>query len=617
MKFVRLFFALAFLWPVASHAQLAITEVMSSASTNKGPSQVSQNSDFWELTNFGKTAIDLTGYRFYDSGNNLAAADPTIFAGLTLAPGESALFVQSNFTTNETLVREWWGLAPTVQIRMYPNPGLSSTGDGIRVWGPDATDPADVIDSVDFAEAVRGSTFTYDAATGVFGIYSTNGVGGAHLAATADDIGSPGTTIGPVPLRITQQPTNVVVNPGDTAKLTVASQGLPRARVQWFFGNTAIDGATKAKLTITDVQAANSGQYHAVLNNGVMTSNTATVEIVLQSQSSPPAFTATPGNFTLTIGQGHLFHSHATGVPQPAYQWQFKGVDIDGATAEDFVFIAGSADQTGEYSVIARNARGAATNKFTITVTPPPHLVITEGMSSENPNTPAHADFWELSNLGDFPVSLKGYRFDDNSETLAAAFTFTNDVVIAPGESIIFTEVITADTFKTWWGADKLPAGLKIITYTGNGLSSAGDAVNVWNAAASDNFDKVASVTFSTGTAGASFRYNPDTQQFGELSTAGAFGAFAAAVGGDIGSPGYVTAPPVKPEITEIKRVTDGVSITWKTAAGKQYLLQARSNIDSGEWTTVRTVTATADSATEVVAIEAGSERQFYRISAP
>src|SRR5215470_15634748 len=87
------------------HGQLAITEIMSSASTNLGPSQVTQNSDFWELTNFGTNTVSLSGYRFDDSDNNLAAADPTPFDGLSIGPGESIVFVQNNVNTNETQFR--------------------------------------------------------------------------------------------------------------------------------------------------------------------------------------------------------------------------------------------------------------------------------------------------------------------------------------------------------------------------------------------------------------------------------------------------------------------------------------------------------------------------------
>src|SRR5262245_12236027 len=90
-------------------AQLAITEVMSSASTNLGPSLVTQNSDFWELTNYGTNTIDLTGYKFDDADNNLAAANPAPFDGLRIGPGESILFVQNTVNTNEIMFRDWWG----------------------------------------------------------------------------------------------------------------------------------------------------------------------------------------------------------------------------------------------------------------------------------------------------------------------------------------------------------------------------------------------------------------------------------------------------------------------------------------------------------------------------
>ena len=49
-------------------AQLAITEVMSSASTNLGSTLVAQSSDFWELTNFGTDPVNLNdGYRWNDA----------------------------------------------------------------------------------------------------------------------------------------------------------------------------------------------------------------------------------------------------------------------------------------------------------------------------------------------------------------------------------------------------------------------------------------------------------------------------------------------------------------------------------------------------------------------
>lgn len=79
----------------ALHAQLAITEVMSSASTNRGPNVVRARPDFWELTNFGTNTISLDGYSFSDSGGWTARVD-TPFNGCSIDPLESIIFVKTD-----------------------------------------------------------------------------------------------------------------------------------------------------------------------------------------------------------------------------------------------------------------------------------------------------------------------------------------------------------------------------------------------------------------------------------------------------------------------------------------------------------------------------------------
>ena len=150
-------------------AQLAITEAMSSASTNLGTTLVIDNSDWWELTNFGTNTVDLQGYRFNDNAGGLIGADPTPFVGLSIGPGESIIFCESNApprTGTAAAFRAWWGLPAESPLRIifYTGNGLSSGGDGLRLWGPNAASDADVVDSVDFGAALRGRTFTYNQA---------------------------------------------------------------------------------------------------------------------------------------------------------------------------------------------------------------------------------------------------------------------------------------------------------------------------------------------------------------------------------------------------------------------------------------------------------------------
>jgi Lamin Tail Domain len=253
---------------------------------------------------------------------------------------------------------------------------------------------------------------------------------------------------------------------------------------------------------------------------------------------------------------------------------------------------------------------------FPVTITPKPHLVITEVMSSSATNIAGHADWWELTNLGTFPVNLKGFRFDDNSETLAAAFTFSNDVTMATNEGIVFVEGMTPDEFRAWWGPENLLPNLQIITYRGNGLSSAGDAVNIWNAAATEDADKLASAVFSTATPGVTFGYNPDSGQFGELSVAGQFGAFAATSGSDVGSPGYTrnSQRVFLPRFREIKVSGGNLQLTWSGQPGTNYVLQTKTQLEDATWTPIKTVTATEALTTVEEPFSLGTGQRFFRV---
>jgi uncharacterized protein YjiK/2',3'-cyclic-nucleotide 2'-phosphodiesterase (5'-nucleotidase family)/phosphodiesterase/alkaline phosphatase D-like protein len=118
-------------------------------------------------------------------------------------------------------------------------------------------------------------------------------------------------------------------------------------------------------------------------------------------------------------------------------------------------------------------------------------IFVTEVAPWSSGNSPVAADWFELTNTGSAAVNITGWKFDDNSNTFANALTLNGITSIGAGESVVFIETTAATTptapaaFLTNWFGTKPPTGLQIGTYTGAGagLSTAGDAVNIYNAA--------------------------------------------------------------------------------------------------------------------------------------
>ncbi len=304
----------------------------------------------------------------------------------------------------------------------------------------------------------------------------------------------------------------------------------------------------------------------------------------------------------------------ANGRPAPSYQWQFNGVNLAGQTNATLTLAAVQTNRAGTYSVVVTNQAGGTNLFFVLTVTTKPKLAVTEVMSSEAKGVDGHLDWWELSNLGTFPVNLRGYRFDDDDQSFVDAVTFTNEAVIAPGESVVFVEDMTPEAFRAWWGGQKLPPALQIIPYPAIGFGSDSDAVYLWNAAATAVTDTVASVTFATAKRGVSFGYNAVSNVFGDLSVAGQGGAFAAAVNGDIGSPGTIINLPRFAGFNW--QNGQGLRLTFVTQSNVQYRVEYKENLAAGSWSVLTNFAANANQSTVTDATSGAAEARFYRVVA-
>lgn len=611
---------------VSASAQLAITETMSSASTNLGPALVEQGPDFWELSNFGGSAIDLSGYRFNDADATLGGdANATTLQGITIAPGESIILVQSGTTvvTNRESFIAWWGetnVPENLQVLFYSGNGQSSSGDSIVLWDATATSDADYLDRADFGEAVRGRSFIYDT-NGVHGMLSTNGQRNAFKAVAADDEGSPGTNSGPVALVITQQPTPASFTTPASFNVTfaAAAKGLPRPHYQWRLNGNPIAGATQSSLSLTNLQLADAGNYTVVVTNGLQSVTSSVAVLNITTTPVPPSFLTFPTSAAAFEGQFVQLGALASGSPTPTYQWQLDGTNLVGETNPTLTLSGVQSNQAGVYTVVASSAVGTNSAAATLSVAAKPRLLITEVHSTGS--TP-NADWWELTSFEGYPINLKGWRFDDSSHSLAPnnALTNTADVIIHPGESIVFVENFTPAQLRSWWPT--MSPDTQIIRYSGGGigLSATADEINLWNAVTlpgNELTERITWYAFAGAPLYTGFVYDPENLPVGNvisvLTTNTVLGLAAngmlTATNGAVGSPGRVVAP-----VFATNSINGNVSVVaWNTFNPRQYAVQAATNLTTLNWVTISNVTATASS--EAVGEPVAAGERYYRVA--
>lgn len=182
-------------------AQLRITEVMAQVSTGTASTL---NGDWWELTNFGATPVNLLGYQWADSEDALPSSDSNFFPSFEINPGQSVV-IMDEATVNKAAWRTMWGIASTVAILAEDEmvddatpdgekfSGLGSTGDTVNFYSPSGA----LLDTYTYGAITRGVTFEIKGGGTDLGL-SAVGEYGAVLASNGD-IGSPGIAVVPEP----------------------------------------------------------------------------------------------------------------------------------------------------------------------------------------------------------------------------------------------------------------------------------------------------------------------------------------------------------------------------------------------------------------------------------
>ncbi|MEQ1592633.1 MAG: lamin tail domain-containing protein [Thiobacillaceae bacterium] len=174
----------------SAHAAIVITEVAPWGSGN-----APYATDWFELTNTGVSAINISGWQMDDNSNGTAKVNLTGIS--SIAAGESVIFTENAATTS--FLNTWFGGAAPVglQIGNYTGSGvgLSTTADAVNIYNAGGVLQANVTFGVSDATVPYQ---TFDNAAGLnntaISQLSVVGVNGAFLASNdATEIGSPGT----------------------------------------------------------------------------------------------------------------------------------------------------------------------------------------------------------------------------------------------------------------------------------------------------------------------------------------------------------------------------------------------------------------------------------------
>ena len=176
---------------------------------------------------------------------------------------------------------------------------------------------------------------------------------------------------------ITTQPQSQAIPSGNTAIFTVTASGFGLLTYQWSFNGTNVLGATNSSLTLTNVQFSQAGNYAVLVTNlygSVLSSNA-----VLTVTATPPTIQTQPTNQTVFVNGTATFRVMANGSFPLSCQWNFNGINIDGATNALLTLANVQTNQAGNYSVQVANAFGLTNSiSATLTVIALPPTILTQ-----------------------------------------------------------------------------------------------------------------------------------------------------------------------------------------------------------------------------------------------
>jgi hypothetical protein len=232
--------------------------------------------------------------------------------------------------------------------------------------------------------------------------YYTNGEESAFSNEVTNTV--PETLRGITSPSILTQPQSQTVVAAGAASFSCAVSGSAPLSLQWYFGTTALTGATNSTLAWAAVAASNAGNYYFTVSNsvGAVTSSVATLTVI-----TPPSILTEPQSQTVTATNAASFSSTVNGSAPMSLQWYFGTTALAGATNNALAWASVAASNAGNYRFTASNAAGAVTSSVaTLTVITPPSI-LTQPQSQTVIATTAAA--FSSAETGSAPLSIQWY----------------------------------------------------------------------------------------------------------------------------------------------------------------------------------------------------------------
>ncbi|PWU11254.1 MAG: hypothetical protein C5B50_23755 [Verrucomicrobia bacterium] len=339
----------------------------------------------WELN--GSPLIGATNSSFSVQNVSADKLGPyavlvTNFAGLVLSSNAVLTILQSNCTTMPASLIAWWQGEGSAQDTVGGNDGVLVGGAG---YGPAIVNQGFVLSGnrsfVQLANlpALHSQSFTIEAwikrASAVSATASGSrggnifgyGNGGYNLGIYNDGrLSLTKTGNSDVQSSVLITDTNfhhlAATKAGSNVVFYVDGTAYPAALYDpgFTFSTTPVIGALGTTLgasfwgIIDEVsfynRALSAGEVKSIYDAGSYGKCTSPLSITIYSQ---------PTNETVAAGLTAFFQIDAAGIPRPAYQWEFDGTPLAGATNSFLVLPNVSLNQLGTYSVLVTNSQGS------------------------------------------------------------------------------------------------------------------------------------------------------------------------------------------------------------------------------------------------------------------